>query len=69
MWHSKFQLISKIDSDSSKSPYIGLQIEWEICNPIPNQCMVYSAINKLGIGLQIRYLNKEKTKFPCTRTI
>jgi hypothetical protein len=52
-------MISKIDSDSSKSLYIGLKIEWEICNPIPNQCMIDSAIHKLGIGLQIRYFNKK----------
>jgi hypothetical protein len=56
-------MISKIDNDSSKSPYLGLKIEWEICNPIPNQCMVDSVIHKLEIRLQIRYFNREKIKF------
>ena len=31
--------------------------------------MVDSTIHKLGIGLQIRYLNSEKIKFPCAITL
>ena len=52
-----------------KSQYLGLKTEREIWNPISNLCMVDSAIHRLEIGLQNRYLDYKKIKLPCTKTI